>query len=1194
MVKKVQPLIYAVVTCVPAELGALAALSRHLRQQNLQPRFAPIAMWPAPKLRALKALFQPSELLLSAKDKAWTDTAGLVTYLRETPPSAWFCLLQAAEWPYLPFSDAHKCCAALKAMRLNCLRAANVASFGIEARQRVLMLNSAHLPEEDLVSLRENEQMLLSRGPIQAAIGDAPTTNAEALVRMPTTEEQVQYRQTTRGLHPFQAVAKGDAIPGRIALVSFEFMGATASGGIGTAMSALAEVLVRHGHHVEVLFCPYLAQARMPKKFLDEWKARGVHITWMPRRIEGGQYPPHDAFAYRLMKKLEGMGEFDVIHFHDSAGYGAMPLLMRAAGLAFQNTKIAVTLHGPSQWHKRGNYLAWNLDEAYHNHFEEIQHRLADIVISPSQYMLDWVRDRHTISSNTVVVPNALPIESRAFLRKKSELVFAKRLIFFGRAEHRKGIDLFMAALVLLAERGFADLSITVLGALGDGVTEAQLRAMAGDLPMNVQVESGLGHRAALAMLRSEACIVVLPSRLDNSPYTVYECLENAIPFIATDVGGISELIHPQDRARVLVEAKNAQALADALGHSLVHGAMPARLALQPAMIDMQLVALHGELVRQARQSREIGASTKKRSGVTALIHSALSVPYVELVDELQAQGVKSIQVTNPRQLDRIVQSIKTPLLLFAPAGLRLAPNAVDAMVKLLESTGADAVCASSRVLDLDKNLFALAGPRELAAIRSGYGSGVFLIRRNAFVLPPGAVEMTGSMVQLHRHVLNALAARGSLVLGLPEPLVLGGMDQLRKGLAEPDPALASRLAAPWVDALPQHVAGLARMAATHEAAAGFNELQAWLYQDEKAFVDNLAIQPDEAADIVETEEDISGAWRLGLEMAFRTDATMVTTVADTSPSLSILICTHNRPAGLARLLESLRPQLLGLETRELIVWNDGTHSDAYQAVVNANADLISYYAGDENVGVARARNLAARQASNDYLVFVDDDCVAPRWWLDWLQARLVSMPGVDVVAGITSALKEPGMGWAARVQSLFSMLPRPLETDEGILFVTANVALRREAFWQAGGFTDCKTFSGAGEDTELSLRLHSLGYRLVIDNSWLVYHEVGEAFRSRVRRYWRYGLANEWMHARPATRRHVEAVLRETSRLSPLKRFVTEFDAALPVARLECNSQPLAWLMAANKAASTVSYFMGCRAAQRQISKNANMGSSL
>jgi hypothetical protein len=73
-----------------------------------------------------------------------------------------------------------------------------------------------------------------------------------------------------------------------------------------------------------------------------------------------------------------------------------------------------------------------------------------------------------------------------------------------------------------------------------------------------------------------------------------------------------------------------------------------------------------------------------------------------------------------------------------------------------------------------------------------------------------------------------------------------------------------------------------------------------------------------------------------------------------------------------------------------------------------------------------------------------------------------------------------------------------------------------------------------------------------------------------------------------------VEEVLRETSRLSPLKRFVTEFHAALPVARLECDSQPLAWLMAANKAASTVSYFMGCRAAQRRISKNANMGSSL
>jgi hypothetical protein len=65
-----------------------------------------------------------------------------------------------------------------------------------------------------------------------------------------------------------------------------------------------------------------------------------------------------------------------------------------------------------------------------------------------------------------------------------------------------------------------------------------------------------------------------MPSLWDNSPNTVYECLERRIPFIASNVGGIGELVAPAERRRVLFEptpagverALRASLAADVLG----------------------------------------------------------------------------------------------------------------------------------------------------------------------------------------------------------------------------------------------------------------------------------------------------------------------------------------------------------------------------------------------------------------------------------------------------------------------------------------------------------------------------------------------------------------------------------------------------------------------------------------------------
>ena len=68
-------------------------------------------------------------------------------------------------------------------------------------------------------------------------------------------------------------------------------------------------------------------------------------------------------------------------------------------------------------------------------------------------------------------------------------------------------------------------------------------------------MESGASSREldqpqAMTYLRSRDCVAVMPSPVDNSPYTVLEALALRLPFVASRSGGAGELIHIDDLDR--------------------------------------------------------------------------------------------------------------------------------------------------------------------------------------------------------------------------------------------------------------------------------------------------------------------------------------------------------------------------------------------------------------------------------------------------------------------------------------------------------------------------------------------------------------------------------------------------------------------------------------------------------------------
>ena len=87
-----------------------------------------------------------------------------------------------------------------------------------------------------------------------------------------------------------------------------------------------------------------------------------------------------------------------------------------------------------------------------------------------------------------------------------------------------------------------------------------------------------LGHIDDAARLLSAFDIFILPSRSEALAYTIIEAAQTGLPIIASEVGGIPEIItHEQDG--LLVPSGDAEQLADAIAHLTTDDAFRMRLA---------------------------------------------------------------------------------------------------------------------------------------------------------------------------------------------------------------------------------------------------------------------------------------------------------------------------------------------------------------------------------------------------------------------------------------------------------------------------------------------------------------------------------------------------------------------------------------------------------------------------------------
>ena len=221
-------------------------------------------------------------------------------------------------------------------------------------------------------------------------------------------------------------------------------------------------------------------------------------------------------------------------------------------------------------------------------------------------------------------------------------------------------------------------------------------------------------------------------------------------------------------------------------------------------------------------------------------------------------------------------------------------------------------------------------------------------------------------------------------------------------------------------------------------------------------------------------------------------------------PPLSVVVATRERPASLARCLDSLLA--LDYPLLEIIVVDNAPLTRATAELVTTRYAGRVAYATEPRRGLANAHNRGLAAASGEVIAFTDDDVVADREWASALVEAFRLRPRAACVTGLImpaeletrpQAMLERRGAFAkgfrliehhAEVSGTHPLFP----FTAGRLGSGANMAFRAGVLRAAGGFDPALgtgTAARGGDDLLAFFRTAVGGHSLVYQPTALVWH---------------------------------------------------------------------------------------------------------
>ncbi|WP_245765513.1 glycosyltransferase family 4 protein [Nonomuraea jiangxiensis] len=359
------------------------------------------------------------------------------------------------------------------------------------------------------------------------------------------------------------------------------FVLGTTSGGTGRHVRTLVEGLVRRGHQVLVAG---------PESVEEQFGFVGAGARFVAVAVSDRPHPGRDLRAMLAIRRLTRGA--DVVHAHGLRA-GALAALGRAGGVsaalgmkgvvqaalrmwgavrAVLGMRGAVGAAGGGSRVGGGRVLVVTLHNALtaggfvgvvYGVLERIVARGADhvLVVSPDLGERMLALGAREVTAAVVGAP-VLPPAKRTPQEVRDELAAGERplLLTIARLAQQKGLETLLDVAAGPWE-GHAEPLFVVAGE-GPLRGALQARIAAEGLPVRL-----LGNRDDIPDLLGAAQALVMPSRWEGQPLTLREALMAGTPAIATEVGGIPEILGD---AGILVRYGDVEGLRGAVRELLV------------------------------------------------------------------------------------------------------------------------------------------------------------------------------------------------------------------------------------------------------------------------------------------------------------------------------------------------------------------------------------------------------------------------------------------------------------------------------------------------------------------------------------------------------------------------------------------------------------------------------------------------
>ncbi len=292
-----------------------------------------------------------------------------------------------------------------------------------------------------------------------------------------------------------------------------------------------------NGAHVAAVLQPHESENH---PFVTNLRAQDIPVTTI--EVASKQYLKE----YRALRQLISRLSPAIVHTH---GYRADLV----GGLAARRSDVPAvsTVHGftGGNWRNQINEKL----QLY-----ALRHSAAAITVSrPLADRLaaeGILRERIHLIPNAIAAPRAL---SRIEARRQLGLPVDGFVVgWIGRLSREKGPDVMLQALAS-SEPAFH------LSVIGEGPERDSLRRLAEQLGIASRLTFH-GEVANAASLMNAFDAIVISSRTEGTPITLLEAMAVGVPVIATNVGGIPDVV--TDAEAVIVGAEDPRAIARALG----------------------------------------------------------------------------------------------------------------------------------------------------------------------------------------------------------------------------------------------------------------------------------------------------------------------------------------------------------------------------------------------------------------------------------------------------------------------------------------------------------------------------------------------------------------------------------------------------------------------------------------------------